>query len=223
MQEKVQNISPIKQRILSYVDILNISKREFYSEIGVSRGTLESKTGITEDILAKFIARYPLVSTDWLINGSGPMLKTHHTHEHVESRVDEPISPFKAIPHLPISAEAGAFNGDVSVGERDCSYYIVPSLQGADFMITVRGDSMSPSFMPGDIIACKRIENESYIQWGRVYLLDTDQGPIVKRVKPSNKDGTVLITSDNPDYASFDLEQKSIRKMALVLGLIRPE
>lgn len=53
MQEKTQNISPIKQRILQFIANLGISKREFYSLTGISRGTLESKTGITEDTLTK--------------------------------------------------------------------------------------------------------------------------------------------------------------------------
>lgn len=73
MQEKEQKISPIKQRILQFADTLKISKREFYFRIGVSRGTLESKTGITEDVLAKFIAAFPDVSIDWLMQGKGDM------------------------------------------------------------------------------------------------------------------------------------------------------
>ena len=69
MQEKEQKISPIKQRILYYIEKLGCSKREFYKNTGISRGTLESKTGITEDILAKFIATYPTVDLYWLIKG----------------------------------------------------------------------------------------------------------------------------------------------------------
>lgn len=76
MQEKIQKISPIKQRILQFADSLNISKRDFYKIIDVSRGTLESKTGITEDVLAKFIAAYPQISLTWLMTGSGDMLKS---------------------------------------------------------------------------------------------------------------------------------------------------
>lgn len=74
MQEKEQKISPIKQRILHFAKTLGISKRSFYEKIDVSRGTLESKTGITEDIVAKFIAAYPQVSLEWLIRGKGDML-----------------------------------------------------------------------------------------------------------------------------------------------------
>lgn len=75
MQEKEQKFSPIKQRILQFADTLNISKREFYKIIGVSRGTLESNTGITEDILAKFIASYPDVDIEWLIIGKEKRIK----------------------------------------------------------------------------------------------------------------------------------------------------
>ena len=84
MQEKEQKISPIKQRILQYADSLGISKREFYATIGVSRGTLESKTGITEDILAKFIATYPNISLDWLITGDGQIEKVNQTEVSVK-------------------------------------------------------------------------------------------------------------------------------------------
>lgn len=69
MQEKEQKISPIKQRILEFAENLGISKRKFYDTIGVSRGTLESPTGITEDILSKFIAAFPNVNIVWLITG----------------------------------------------------------------------------------------------------------------------------------------------------------
>ena len=69
MQEKEQKVSPIKQRILEFAENLGISKRKFYNTIGVSRGTLESPTGITEDILSKFIAAFPNVNIVWLITG----------------------------------------------------------------------------------------------------------------------------------------------------------
>ena len=77
MQEKLQNISPIKQRILYFIDYLNISKRKFYEKTGISRGTIESNTGITEEILAKFIATFDQVNIFWLIKGEGEMLNSN--------------------------------------------------------------------------------------------------------------------------------------------------
>jgi len=69
MQEKLQKISPVKQRILQYVDTLNLSKRKFSHITGISRGTLESKTGITEDILTKVFANFPDLDVRWVILG----------------------------------------------------------------------------------------------------------------------------------------------------------
>lgn len=66
MQEKIQKISPIKQRILQFIDTLGISKRDFYAKTGISRGTLESATGITEDTIAKVFATYSNLSPSWI-------------------------------------------------------------------------------------------------------------------------------------------------------------
>lgn len=75
MQEKVQKFSPIKQRILQFIEYLQISKREFYAETGISRGTLESSTSITEETLAKFIDKYQNISPAWLLLGDGEIIQ----------------------------------------------------------------------------------------------------------------------------------------------------
>jgi hypothetical protein len=76
MQEEKQNISPIKQRILQFVETLHISKRDFYLKTGISRGTLESKTGITEETITKLFATYKDISAEWLLRGRGNMLES---------------------------------------------------------------------------------------------------------------------------------------------------
>ena len=65
----MQNISPIKKRILQYIENKRITMRKFSVMSGISRGTLESKTGITEETLAKFLAVFPDIPLDWLILG----------------------------------------------------------------------------------------------------------------------------------------------------------
>lgn len=81
MQEKVQKVSPTKQRILQFVDTLGISKRDFYAATGISRGTLESSTGITEDTIAKVFATYPDLSPMWVVLGKGEMLNNQNPGE----------------------------------------------------------------------------------------------------------------------------------------------
>jgi len=70
----MQNNSPIKNRIIRYVDIHYASRREFYEKTNVSRGTLENNTGISEETLTKIFAQNPVLSCLWVVTGEGPML-----------------------------------------------------------------------------------------------------------------------------------------------------
>ena len=74
MQSEKRNVSPIKQRILQFIDFLHISKREFYMRTSISRGTLDNSTGITEDTLAKLFTTYKNINPSWLITGEGLMI-----------------------------------------------------------------------------------------------------------------------------------------------------
>jgi hypothetical protein len=85
----MQKISPIKQRILLFADTLNISKRDFYKKTGISRGTLESPTGITEETIAKFLATYQNISPEWLLTGSEPMLAVKRD----KAETNNPVPP----------------------------------------------------------------------------------------------------------------------------------
>lgn len=214
----MQKISPIKQRVLQFADTLGISKRDFYINIGVSRGTLESNTGITEDVVAKFIATYPDINTDWLITGRGAMFFS-----------DEPVAirtenPREGIPLIPISAMAGCFTDDSQILEYECERFVVPTFKGAEFLISVKGSSMYPKYNSGDIVACKKLPlSDLFFQWNKVYVLDTNQGPLIKRIQKGSDENHILIVSDNEKYTPFELHISKIHAVAIVLGVIRLE
>lgn len=214
---KMQKISPIKERILKFADTLDISKREFYKKTGISRGTLESSTGITEETLAKFIATFKELSLEWILTGEGPMLRSDLPAAHPATE------PGAGIPLIPINAMAGVFTGEQSVLELECERYVVPAFKDAEFLITVKGSSMIPKYYSGDIVACKRMPLDTFFQWNKVYVLDTEQGPLIKRVKKGATDETLSIFSDNPDYEPFELPRTKIYHIALVVGVIRLE
>lgn len=75
MQEKERKISPIKLRILQFIDYKGISKYEFYKNTSISRGTLDNSSGLTEENIAKFLAYYKEINANWLLTGEGPMLR----------------------------------------------------------------------------------------------------------------------------------------------------
>lgn len=127
------------------------------------------------------------------------------------------------IPLIPIDAMAGAFNGDFKVLEYECERFVVPTFKGADFLISVKGSSMYPKYNSGDIVACKRLQLDTFFQWNKVYVLDTDHGALIKRVKKGKNENSILIVSDNPSYEPFELLRSKIYHIALVLGVIRLE
>lgn len=113
----------------------------------------------------------------------------------------------------------------MSVLEYECDRYVVPLFKEAEFLITVKGSSMIPKYNSGDIVACKKLAlDDLFFQWNKVYVLDTAQGALIKRVQEDkDHEGSVLIVSDNPAYPPFSLCANQIHSIAIVVGVIRQE
>lgn len=135
-----------------------------------------------------------------------------------------PDNSNEGIPLIPLSAMAGAFTGDTSVMEYECERYVIPAFKGADFLIQVKGDSMQPTYYSGDLVACQRVPlDDLFFQWNKTYVLDTKQGPLIKRIMPGSDSSHVLIVSDNDSYPPFELSKSQFHGVALVRGLVRLE
>ena len=130
----------------------------------------------------------------------------------------------EGIPLIPLSAMAGAFTEDTQVMEYECERYVIPAFKGADFLIQVKGNSMQPTYYSGDLVACQRIPlDDLFFQWNKTYVLDTAQGPLIKRIRQGSDNDHILIVSDNPEYAPFELSRAQFHGVALVRGLVRLE
>jgi len=222
MQEKEQKFSPIKQRILLFADSLGISKREFYAKIGVSRGTLEARSGITEDVLAKFIATYPTVSTDWLIQGIGEIF--------TES---EPVKERKKIPVFDVESIGGVNERIANMeGVSTPSEWIDAGdwFMNATAAIHHYGDSMV-EYPSGCILALREVFDWNLIVWGKNYVIETDEYRITKRLQRGDSDDYVMAYSTNPEtypdgkqiHEPVPIPKESIRRLAIVLGYVVKE
>lgn len=121
------------------------------------------------------------------------------------------------IPLLPVSAQGGSLNDFVvSVKDSDCEKIISP-IKGADYAISVAGDSMAPEYPSGSQILIKRINERAFIDWGRVYVLDTCNGTVIKKLFPSENADKVICKSINPDYPSFEVSMTDIYGVYRVL------
>lgn len=129
----------------------------------------------------------------------------------------------ESIPLIPIEAMAGFGTGEAQVMLYDCERFVIPSFKGAEFLIAVKGSSMYPKYSSGDIVACKKLPLDTFFQWNKVYVLDTEQGALIKRIEPGIDDEHLLIVSENPKYKPFELHKSKINSVALVIGVLRLE
>lgn len=212
----------IHERIGTLVDTFGEGKNTILaSKLGVSEGNIRGYIkGVMpkQDILEKIVRCFD-VNSDWLLTGRGTMFKKDDFPKATPSN-----QPNNAIPLIPLSAMAGALTDETSILEYECERYTVPAFKGADFLIPIKGNSMYPTYLSGDIVACQKIPLKSlFFQWNKPYVLDTKQGALIKRIKPGSDKDHVLIVSDNKEYDPFELPCSEINAVALVLGLIRME
>lgn len=231
MQEKIQNISPIKQRILQFVENLGISKRLFCEKTGISRGTLESPTGITEETITKLFATYPEIDPTWLFTGLGTADSKHELKEYkVNNHFNLASDSNKEIQQIPLydmEAVAGLvplFNNAKKLIPID--YIQIPNLPVVDGAIYITGDSMYPLLKSGDIVLYKQVHDiENGIFWGEMYLLSIDMSGeeyvTVKYIQKSDIPGYVRLVSYNQHHSDKDVLTSSIRAIAFVKASIR--
>ena len=156
------------------------------------------------------MAKPARIVADWLLTGEGDMLKSvtpSDSRPEVQTR-----------PRIPTTAAAGSLSGDAaSVTLRDCEQLpVISQLPAYDFTIIIKGDSMKPKYESGDEIACRRILNPSFIQWGKVHVLDTVQGIVVKKVYDDGD--CIKCVSINPDYPPFSVPKDEVYSLSLVVG-----
>lgn len=188
------------------------NKAKFAKHVGVSPqavSTWITRNTFDAELITKSCRE---VSPSWLLTGEGSMLRGEGEHVQLEG----------GIPLLPITAWAGALTEDIQVQRHECEQVSFPVFRDATFFIPVNGTSMMPTYLPGDIVACRRIES-SWWQYGRVYVLDTTQGAIIKRVYEGADETTLHIVSDNEQYKPFEMPREDVRTAYLVLGMVRRE
>lgn len=124
-------------------------------------------------------------------------------------------------PRIPLNAAAGSLTHAMTgVTIDDCEQIpIISVFPDYDFTIFIKGDSMFPRYESGDEVACKRIDASHFLQWGKVHVLDTTQGVIIKRIYDAGDN--IRCNSFNPDYSDFEVPKSEIFSISLVVGLLR--
>lgn len=119
------------------------------------------------------------------------------------------------VPLVPYAVRGGALQGfSEGVEEWECERITSP-VRGAELAFEVTGDSMAPGFPAGTRVLIKRVQ--SVIAWGEVFVVDTVDGPVLKRIDQTEDPDVWVLRSDNPAYQPIRINTENIRGVWRVL------
>lgn len=195
------------ERFDKYMKYKGLNDNKVTNSLGLSIGTLGKSRKENRDLsdrnIENILKFYTDLNRTWLLTGEGDMLDT--SCKSIEDSQFSSSSDLHLIPLLPVSAQGGSFNDFVvSIKESSCEKIISP-IKGADYAMSVSGESMAPEYPSGSQILIKRIDERAFIDWGRVYVLDTCNGTVIKRLFPSDTADKVLCRSINPEFPPFEV------------------
>lgn len=205
----------VKERLVEFAKTKEKSVRAFEKEAGLTIGYINTiRVSIQPDKIQRIASRYPDLNAEWLMTGAGAMTKTAPANA-----IGSEASDVFTVPLLPIAAQGGRLTDFVvSVKIEECEQVVSP-IKGVDFAMPVTGESMSPDFPNGSQILVKKVNEQAFIEWGRVYVLDTCNGSIIKEVRKGNDEDSIMCHSLNsdPKYQPFAVRFSDIFGMYRVL------
>ena len=231
--------SNIKERVLYISESKGITREKFFEDLGITYGNFKGKAkekALSSDVLAKIIAKYPEISSEWLLTGNGEMLKSEGATEVIKTPRVEIIEPIKVegrslmpkvvvvddddndrIPLVSVKAQAGYLEGyDDSNYIEELPTYSLPEMRNGTYrMFQVSGFSMYPTLQDGSYVIGKFVEDWEWLGDNRVCVVVTERdGVIVKRVtNRAREKGFLYCKSDNRDYKHITVRVEDIREI----------
>ena len=179
--------------------------QDFAKLIGISKNSMSAakngnETYLTDSLIAK-------------VQSALDYYTTTPTGEEIEQEM---------VLVIPTGARAGTLADFASsISTYDCERMVTP-IKGADYAIQVTGDSMSPEYPSGSMILIKRINEKAFIEWGKTYVLDTENGAVIKTIRRTDNPDVIECVSLNPAYQPFTMETRYINgwyRVLMVLAL----
>lgn len=198
-------------------DIANVIQR---SKTNISSAANGNNRYLTDKFLSHFNMCFDnMFNLKWLLSGEGDMLSSPSSSQpqpsvHVERLLDD--EAYK-VPLVPISALGGSLNDfNLAVKRDDCESVISP-IKDIDMAIKISGDSMEPEYPSGSQVLIKKVNERAFLEWGRVYVLNTCNGIVIKRLMPTDDPNTVLCESINPKYPPFEVNLENVNGVYRVM------
>lgn len=189
----MENISTIKDRILTFLESEGIKKADFYSTTGISDSNFKGKNLSSQlggDAIVKVLTLYPNLSADWLLVGAGSMLKDDLNGIQTADEANPStlpttsMNPSVGTPYYDVDFIGGfdeVFNSQVNI---PATNIVIRGFEKASLWCNVTGHSMEPKINHGDIIALHQCTLND-IQYGEIYAVVLDTIRTIKILRRS--------------------------------------
>lgn len=214
-------------RLARFITHLGLKPTSFEVEMGFSNGsigkTLNEKRALGSDRLETIVSKFPQLNPVWLLTGKGDMLNKYGALPEESSLVVRESyvvdkSSNMMIPIADIKAAAGGGYMNTEVLRTSEFIQLPPALakSGKYLCVRIKGHSMSPTLQDGGYVVIRLLDRG---EWGslvsdRVYVVTDSEGKTyLKRVRNRLANGFIVLTSDNPDkatYPNFNLQEPEI-------------
>lgn len=213
-------MNTVKDRTLEFIKFKGLTMKAFEQRCDLSTGYVTSmRKGYGSEKLNNVLTAFPELNREWLLYGEGDMLSSTSSAQPQPSVKNERVADDEAykVPLVPVSALAGSLNDfSLSVKRDDCETVISP-IKDIDMAIKISGDSMEPEYPSDSQVFIKKVNERAFLEWGRVYVLNTCNGIVIKRLMPTNDPNTVLCESINPKYPPFEVNLENVNGVYRVI------
>lgn len=225
----MENISTIKDRILTFLESEGIKKADFYSTTGISDSNFKGKNLSSQlggDAIVKVLTSYPNLSADWLLVGAGSMLKDDLNGIKTINEADSSFMPTTSMnpsvgtPYYDVDFIGGfdeVFNSQVNI---PATNIVIRGFEKASLWCNVTGHSMEPKINHGDIIALRQCTLND-IQYGEIYAVVLDTIRTIKILRRSPDPSKLrFIPINTEDYDEQEFDKSRIMNVFEVIGSI---
>ena len=222
----MENISTIKDRILTFLESEGIKKADFYSTTGISDSNFKGKNLSSQlggDAIVKVLTSYPNLSADWLLVGAGSMLKDDLNGIKTINEADSSFMPTTSMnpsvgtPYYDVDFIGGF---DEVFNSQPATNIVIRGFEKASLWCNVTGHSMEPKINHGDIIALRQCTLND-IQYGEIYAVVLDTIRTIKILRRSpDPDKLRFIPINTEDYDEQEFDKSRIVNIFEVIGSI---
>ena len=215
-----------KKRLEKLLPHLQLTKYSLSKKLGFANGSVfnniwNERNGISAKLAKKICDQFPEINFDWLLTGKGEMLNAPKKES----------TPQSLIPMYDVEAVGGSDLADTSAITKPTRMINIGDfLKDSQAAIRVYGNSMLPGYPSGCIIGTREVSG-SVLEWGEVYVVETQDARYIKRLYQA--DNGITCYSDNtkgftegprkgkPLYEPFNVPKDEIIRMHRVVGVIK--